>query len=880
MTMKMKYISPVFLMLLSVLIGSVHVAGQSVSVYDIYCENGKKKKGSGDEEDDHGDCSAEYDLGTIGIDEFPVSCHGGEDGGATASVGGGIPPFTFQWSNGTTGPTISNVSAGTYYVEITDLLGRTRKDSAVITQPMSPLNVSLTYFNGTFGNPGSTVTAFASGGTSPYTYLWDVGGTGPVLNLIEGPYTLTVTDLKGCTVVRNGEAYNQYTGNTEAISANAGTSVTICPGQGIVLGGNPTANGGIGDVSIAWTFTGNGNTLSSTDSNPYLSPAQILSLIGFGTSFTATVDVTDDIDSASSTITITVDQPPLFSISAPSIACFGSLLPINLNATPVGGVWSGPGIDGDQFRPDNAGIGTHTIYYTFTSAAGCEYEASHEVEVIQLADATIADQTLSNCVTTFDMNTFIEGDHGGAWTVGPFITAAGILNPSALTPGDYLFSYKVGTAPCDDTEFMTLTIVETPTITLTPTTTDNCSTPIDLTTLLSAGSPTNGAWSGGMHISGSTFDASGLAAGSYPIVYTHSEFGCTQIVTSEITVTESIPSVDFTSSSFAWTGIFTDASIGNITSWLWSFGDGGTAIGQNPLYTFPSEGTFSVCLTVSNDCVSKTKCDNITVEAFPGLVQVQPIILLAGAFEPGQGLMRDNLRFDPNFPIFEPYSQSGTQFYLGGGGEQVNPALLNQNGPQAVVDWVVTELRHEFDPSVVVASKACILTRQGQVVDANTGQFLQFNGLPAGNYYVALRHRNHLGVMTANAVPLNDQFVPPIDFANPGEPTFGQDAQLFDPNSNLTLMWPGDSDGDKQVIYAGAGTDVNLISTDVFLNPGNILFSPSFPSQGYNNSDLNLDGITIYAGFGTDVNFISQSVLLNPGNPGFSPSVPVVEQIP
>ncbi|MFW5760661.1 MAG: PKD domain-containing protein, partial [Cyclobacteriaceae bacterium] len=63
---------------------------------------------------------------------------------------------------------------------------------------------------------------------------------------------------------------------------------------------------------------------------------------------------------------------------------------IQLTATPAGGTFSGPGVSGEQFDPAAAGVGTHTISYSFTSETGCSNSASNEVEVNALPTAIIS----------------------------------------------------------------------------------------------------------------------------------------------------------------------------------------------------------------------------------------------------------------------------------------------------------------------------------------------------------------------------------------------------------------------------------------------------------------------------------------------------------
>jgi len=92
----------------------------------------------------------------------------------------------------------------------------------------------------------------------------------------------------------------------------------------------------------------------------------------------------------------------------------------------------------------------------------------------------------------------------------------------------------------------------------------------------------------------------------------------TETKTNYITILES-PTANFsgipTSGCTPLNVNFTDLSSGDPTSWNWDFGDGGTSPQQNPSHEYQNSGTYTVSLTVSNQCGSdtKTETDYITV---------------------------------------------------------------------------------------------------------------------------------------------------------------------------------------------------------------------------------------------------------------------------
>jgi len=128
------------------------------------------------------------------------SCAGLANGGASVQVTGGTPPYTYQWSNGATTPTVENLAPGTYTVQIQDAnfctINRT------ITIAASPnIQVTLDVDNMDCGETNTaSITASVVGGVSPFTYAWSNGGGGVTIsNLSAGSYTVTVTDAQGCS---------------------------------------------------------------------------------------------------------------------------------------------------------------------------------------------------------------------------------------------------------------------------------------------------------------------------------------------------------------------------------------------------------------------------------------------------------------------------------------------------------------------------------------------------------------------------------------------------------------------------------------------------------------------------------------------------------
>lgn len=129
-------------------------------------------------------------------------CHGDSNGTAAVSVSGGLGPYSFTWDNGNTDSVNANVSAGFHVFTVTDANGCTSTDSAEVEQPL-PISGNGGTTNSTcLLTANGVATSAASGGTAPYTYLWNnpaQSTTSSASLLFPGTYVLTITDANGCT---------------------------------------------------------------------------------------------------------------------------------------------------------------------------------------------------------------------------------------------------------------------------------------------------------------------------------------------------------------------------------------------------------------------------------------------------------------------------------------------------------------------------------------------------------------------------------------------------------------------------------------------------------------------------------------------------------
>ncbi|MCW3083536.1 MAG: hypothetical protein JWP12_902 [Bacteroidetes bacterium] len=153
-----------------------------------------------------------------------ATCNGSATGAIDINVTGGTPPYTYMWSNLSPAQDPSSLTAGNYSVTVIDNSGCHATLNATVSQP-SPIAVATAVVTSpTCGNFDGKASAAASGGTGPYTYMWDSNAgnqaTQTATGLPAGTYTVTITDFKGCTMDGTVDLSNSNAPNITAVVNN------------------------------------------------------------------------------------------------------------------------------------------------------------------------------------------------------------------------------------------------------------------------------------------------------------------------------------------------------------------------------------------------------------------------------------------------------------------------------------------------------------------------------------------------------------------------------------------------------------------------------------------------------------------------------------
>jgi len=236
------------------------------------------------------------------VSQTGISCFGGNTGSAAVSSSGGTPGYTYLWNSGKTTSAVSNLYAGNYSVTVTDLNGCIFTASVTIGQPTALTHsVSQTNVACFGGNNGSAMIS-SSGGASGYSYLWNNGNTTSAISgLYSGNYSVTVTDVNGCT-------------STASITLGQPTAITYSVVQTNVacFGGNNgsavvSSSGGTPGYSYLWNNGQSTPLVSGLSSGNYV------------------VTVTDT-QGCTTTASVSITQPSLLvnTVSHTNVSCFGS----------------------------------------------------------------------------------------------------------------------------------------------------------------------------------------------------------------------------------------------------------------------------------------------------------------------------------------------------------------------------------------------------------------------------------------------------------------------------------------------------------------------------------------------------------------------------
>ncbi len=379
-----------------------------------------------------------------------VSCNGANDGSInlTATGGADCRAYTFNWSNGATTEDVSGLTAGTYSVTVTDANGCSTTSSFTLTEPalLQSSGVAATYVCGTNvscnGASDGSINLTATGGATcaAYSYAWSNGATTEdISGLTAGTYTVTVTDVNGCS-----------TTSTFTLTQPAVLEKTNFSSPTFACGYNISCNGG-NNGAINLDVTGGASCVAYT--YIWSDGATTEDRTGLSAGFYS-VTVTDA-NGCSFTDGITLTEPALLTVAISSpvqvcgynISCNGGSDGI-VAMTVAGGAsctgytynWSNGATTEDL---TNVAAGTYTV--TVTDANGCV--ATGSITLTQPAPLVITSTPALTYVGGYNIRCYGEANgeftvnwNGGATCVNGTVTISGPLTVTQSGLGTTTFS--------------------------------------------------------------------------------------------------------------------------------------------------------------------------------------------------------------------------------------------------------------------------------------------------------------------------------------------------------------------------------------------------------------------------------------------------------
>ena len=574
---------------------------------------------------DGNDCIEEVNVDIIEPDEltatsvaYDENC-GSIDGIAEYLGAGGTGAIHYDigGDNNFTGIFVG-LSAGTYSATITDMNGCTTIKTETIENIPPPIaeagptvNVDCTNITIDLDGTGSE-----TGGNILYNWTTTDG------NIVDGTTTLTPTvDEPGTYTI---EVFNNSNGCVSLDQVIVGSLVDLpdadageaddinCNMNNITLDGSDSESGA--NITYEWQ-TNDGNIVDGGNTTaPIVDAAGTYTIIV--TNETNGCNSEASVEVAVNTAVPTADAGPqgMLDCTTPLGILDGSGSESGDNINYTWTTTDGNIVDGeDGLNPIVDAPGTYTILVT-NEDNGCTSEASVTVgQDISTPIAEVNDVQLTCDTPNATICADSEQDLAFLWSDGSTDQCITVNGPGAYTVE------LTGLNGCNTTlTAEALASTDLPVIDAGDDVEVDCNfTNISLNAEGDSGDQFDYSWTtddGVIDNGDDTANPVISSTGTYTITIINTENGCQNI--DQVTITQLInnPVSLFVEDINDSEVNFTDNSEGTPTGWSWDFGDSNMSSEQNPSHTYTVSGTYTVCLTIVNECGEDTTCEDITVE--------------------------------------------------------------------------------------------------------------------------------------------------------------------------------------------------------------------------------------------------------------------------
>lgn len=507
-----------------------------------------------------------------------------------------------------------------------------------------------------------TVTIFTWTSTTNVGFGMSGSGNIPPFTAITNPGPAAITAMVTVTGASPSGCPGDTTAFTVTIYPNpvvTARDTAICTGSSVDLNLLSDPDGG--------TWTGTGVSGTTFNGGGGLAPGTY----GLNYTFTDGNGCTSS-DSAY----ITINAVPTV-VARDTAICSGVVLDLNLISDPDGGTWSGTGVSGTTFNSVGLATGTYGLLYTYTQGI-CSGSDSAYITINANPVVTARDTAICSGVS-FSLNLLSDPD-GGTWS-GTGVSGT-TFSSVGLVPGVYglLYTYTNGSG-CTGTDSAYITVNANPVVSARDTAI--CSGVSFSLNLLS--DPDGGTWAG-TGVSGTTFNSSGLATGTYGLLYTYTNgSGCTGSDSAYVTIIAN-PTVTARDTSIC-AGVSLNLN-------LLSDPDGGTWTGTGVSgTTFNSAGLpagkYGLLYTLSSGGCGGSDSAYITIKPTPDVYAHGDSIYCKGILAPG-------LTFSGSIPgtTFAWTSSANVGFGPSGSGNIPAYITLNPGSTNLVTTVIVTPSKY------------------------------------------------------------------------------------------------------------------------------------------------------------------------------------------
>lgn len=206
----------------------------------------------------------------IALSTVDIACYGEATGEISAEISGGIAPYNYEWSNGSTTQNVDNLKAGDFQLMITDDNGCVMEATALVEQPDEPISGIINKEDITCrGGQDGVILVEGSGGNGPYTYSLDndvYTSSSQLIGLSANSYRVYIKDSEGCIFLTEPIVLE----NPERLEVDLGEDIILEYGDATIL--TPEVTGAVGEPMFEWT-PGDTTLIDCIDcENPQVAP--------------------------------------------------------------------------------------------------------------------------------------------------------------------------------------------------------------------------------------------------------------------------------------------------------------------------------------------------------------------------------------------------------------------------------------------------------------------------------------------------------------------------------------------------------------------------------------------------------------------------------